>query len=234
MKKLLLYLSCIYVGLMAVSCSEDEIPAPVTADGVGTFVDERDGFVYHYLRYGDQEWTCENSHYIIRNSVECSIYQPADFYGATGSFDEFEMTYYDKFGCLYSLEAAMKAAPEGWRLPTDEDWQKLERHFGMSAKEAASLDWRGHIASSMKERSDNNSTLGIPMGGYYTDYVSGGRLGWHYMSFYGYYWTATQDKDKGDGYYFARKFAYNKDAIWRHSMEKDHYQLYVRFVRDVK
>lgn len=49
-----------------------------------------------------------------------------------------------EFGYLYSYEAAMAAVPEGWRLPTDEDWQELERTLGMSGKEISLMDqWRG-------------------------------------------------------------------------------------------
>ena len=71
---------------------------------------------------------------------------------------EFDYRYYDRFGCLYRLDQAFEAVPEGWRLPTDEDWQKLERHFGMSADEAAGLDWRGNVGGLMKTESDDYST----------------------------------------------------------------------------
>ena len=231
MKKLCIYLWGVFLGGLAAGCSGDEEISPqIAPDAIGTFVDERDGYVYHYVRYGDQEWTCENSHYIISDQNVCSIYQPNTWEWADVEFD---YRYYDRFGCLYRLDQAFEAVPEGWRLPTDEDWQKLERHFGMSADEAAGLDWRGNVGGLMKTESDDYSTLGIQCGGYYTDYTSGGRLGWRYMAVYGYYWTATQDPSRDSGFYFARKFIYNGNGVWRHSMEKDHYQLYVRFVRDV-
>lgn len=52
--------------------------------------------------------------------------------------------YSETYGFLYSLDAARKAVPEGWRLPTDEDWKKLEATLGMSARELESLNaWRG-------------------------------------------------------------------------------------------
>ena len=233
MKKLCIYLWGVFWGGLAAGCSDDEEISPqIAPDAIGTFVDERDGYVYHYVRYGDQEWTCENAHYIIPNNTDmCTVYQPIEWEWADVDFD---MKYYARFGCLYSLEGALQAVPDGWRLPTDEDWQELERHFGMSAGDAAALDWRGNIAPLLKEQSDDYSTMNILMGGYYTDYTSGGRLGWRFMSVYAYYWTATQDSGKGDGYYFARKFGYNQNGIWRHSMEKDHYQLSVRFVREVE
>ena len=52
--------------------------------------------------------------------------------------------YVAKNGFLYTFAAAQKVAPKGWRLPTDEDWKKLERTLGLPAAEA-DLDeaWRG-------------------------------------------------------------------------------------------
>lgn len=65
------------------------------------------------------------------------------------NFQDAERTngYYTKtYGCLYSYEGALAALPEegGWRLPTEEDWEKLERHLGMAESEVArENDWRG-------------------------------------------------------------------------------------------
>lgn len=62
-----------------------------------------------------------------------------DFYKTKGDKD-----YLQKYGYLYSYEAALKAIPEGWRLPTDEDWQTLEMNIGLSHSEATVMnDWRG-------------------------------------------------------------------------------------------
>lgn len=56
--------------------------------------------------------------------------------------------YAETYGMLYSYEGALKAIPTegGWRLPTDEDWKKLERYLGMSEGEIAKTDaWRGDV-----------------------------------------------------------------------------------------
>lgn len=56
--------------------------------------------------------------------------------------------YSEKYGLLYSYDAALKAVPTegGWRLPTDEDWKKLERYLGMSEEEIVkSNTWRGDV-----------------------------------------------------------------------------------------
>lgn len=35
-----------------------------------------------------------------------------------------------KYGRLYTWETAREACPSGWRLPTDQDWEKLVDHYG--------------------------------------------------------------------------------------------------------
>ena len=45
------------------------------------------------------------------------------------------------------LTAALKALPDGWRLPTDEDWKKLETELYMDGDELGLLEqWRGKQA----------------------------------------------------------------------------------------
>ena len=52
--------------------------------------------------------------------------------------------YAEKNGYLYTLDGAKVAVPEGWRLPSDEDWKKLEAFFGISEFELNQMNaWRG-------------------------------------------------------------------------------------------
>ena len=52
--------------------------------------------------------------------------------------------YVKKYGFLYSYAAAKAAVPEGWRLPSDQDWQQLEQALGLTAEEAQRNNaWRG-------------------------------------------------------------------------------------------
>lgn len=223
------YFLLLIMALAFCACNDDNTLTQRQPDAMGSFVDARDGFTYHYVRYGNLEWTIENAHYLIPDDLLCTIYQPVEY----SWNDPIDSTYYDQFGCLYSYEGALQSAPEGWRVPTDDDWKALERHFGMSVSDADGLDWRGGIASMLMERSNTYNTMSILMGGYNTDYVVGGRTGWKYLGVYAYYWTATTDSERGS-YAFARKLCYNQAGVWRRSMEKTHYQLSVRFVRDAK
>ncbi len=52
--------------------------------------------------------------------------------------------YYPTYGFLYSLDGARAAVPDGWRLPTDDDWMKLEAALGMPPSELEHMNaWRG-------------------------------------------------------------------------------------------
>lgn len=49
------------------------------------------------------------------------------------------------YGLLYTYSAARNAIPEGWRLPSDEDWKILEQSLGMKLKEVEQINkWRGN------------------------------------------------------------------------------------------
>ena len=55
--------------------------------------------------------------------------------------------YMEKYGLLYTYDGALKALPEGWKLPTDEDWKQLEKTLGMNENELNLLEeWRGATA----------------------------------------------------------------------------------------
>jgi uncharacterized protein (TIGR02145 family) len=118
-------------------------PCPGTASVI------YEGKVYHTALIGSQCWLQENlsvgtmilsSATPSNNSIiEKFCYQniPANcgVYGGLYTWDEL-MAY-------ASAAGAQGICPQGWHLPTDEEWKSLEIALGMSASEADLTGWRG-------------------------------------------------------------------------------------------
>ena len=117
-----------------------------------TTVTDIDGNVYQTINIGDQEWMMENlkvTHY--RDGTAISNVTDNALWGAltTGAYCFYNNNSNngDTYGALYNWDAATDAhniAPEGWRVPTDTDWQELEIALGMSQSEADGVErYRG-------------------------------------------------------------------------------------------
>ena len=225
-------LACVALLPILTSCHDDDekVLDKIPAVASGTFVDERDGQEYHWVRYANLDWMAENFRYNLNDEVHCLIYLDADeYFNNTASTRNLA-----KYGRLYDLKGATDACPEGWRLPTDEDWQQLERTLGMSESDVEKMNWRGNIAHRMFSVEDDRCDLNLLLGGYWTANINMGRSAHRMMGFFGYYWSSSLDKSKEGQFYLYRKFAYNRNEVCRQSIEPEAVKLNVRYVRDVK
>ena len=111
----------------------------------GTMTDERDGQIYKTVKLGDQTWLAQNLNYETDNSW-CYEDDPANC---------------EIYGRLYSWEAAMDACPDGWHLPTDEEWATLIKHLDPDADSNA-IGPESEIAGGMmKTRGTLESGTGL-------------------------------------------------------------------------
>jgi|GEM_PF-758508 len=80
----------------------------------GTFKDKRNGRTYAWIKVKNATWMAEN----------------LDLKIATSWCYENKTANCKKYGRLYTWEAARKACPRGWHLPSDQDWLALKKFFG--------------------------------------------------------------------------------------------------------
>ncbi|MCF0224804.1 MAG: ankyrin repeat domain-containing protein [Fibrobacter sp.] len=125
--------------------------------------DSRDGSVYRVVRTKGNEWFAENLRFKSK-----------------GSYCYDDASACKENGRLYTWEIASMACPEGWRLPTDEEWSSLL---------AASGGWEGLQKSGIQ----------IPMAG---DRRSDGV--YHYLGESAFFWSATPARKKYYRYKFDR------------------------------
>lgn len=222
-KKLLVMLPIVAVALLAACSDDDDSTATYVAPTAeGTYTDERDGETYRWVRYGNLDWMADNFRHYVGGGMD-SLYVDAD-----GN------THLAELGRLYTATGAKAATPDGWRLPTDDDWKQLEMTLGMSRKDADKTEqWRGNIAGSMFTARGDTTALGLRYGGYFTPNTIMGMTGFRFISAYAWYWTSTTDSDKGEGYTFGRKFIWNRTSVWRGSFDNK-LMFSVRYVRDAQ
>ena len=107
----------------------------------GTLTDSRDGQTYKTVKIGDQVWMAENLNYKSLNSF---CYNDDD-------------SYCSKYGRLYIWSAATVACPDGWHLPSQEEWELLLKTTGDSTGAGKILK----SAEGWRNNSDNDGTDGV-------------------------------------------------------------------------
>ncbi len=156
-----------------------------------TFKDSRDGQTYKWVRLKDgKKWMTQNLNYKTKDSW---------------CYDE-KNSNCDKYGRLYTWQAAKKACPSGWRLPSDDEWRKMTKYYG-GADEDVNDGGKAAYKNLIQGGTSGFSAL---LGGY-----CGPFLGlFHDLDGIGRYWSSTEKSSSGvwyydfssDGEYFSRNF----------------------------
>jgi uncharacterized protein (TIGR02145 family) len=138
-----------------------------------SFRDDRDGKIYKTITIEGKTWMAENL-----------AIQKGEFWSQND-----DPLYRVQYGYVYTIKSALKLCPEGWHLPSDEDWVLLE------------------IALGGKEGRQNLNTkakvIFNQLGGY-RDAINFNTVG-----FTGRWWSSTKDKlhsSKTETDYWIREF----------------------------
>jgi uncharacterized protein (TIGR02145 family) len=90
----------------------------------------KDSDEYPWMEFGSQIWMTRNLSFDISDGSFC--------------YDD-NSTNCDIYGRLYTWEAAQHVCPEGWHLPSDEEWMVLEQSIGLKEKAAKKTGLRGKV-----------------------------------------------------------------------------------------
>lgn len=179
---------------------------------------DADGNSYSAVKIGEQTWMAENLQVnIARVDTTDGVTD-----GICGSNDVFVWDNTDNsiYGKFYSWQAALKACPVGWHLPSDEEWKSLEIYLGMSETEAdIEFDFRGtaeggklKATSGWAENGNGTDDYGFTAladGRYKSDDISVLEL----QDSVGFWWSSTKYFPEVDAYY--RGVIYNTTTILR-------------------
>ncbi len=203
--------------------AQEPDPFPVTAQDTreeffsntssGSYNDPRDMNDYRWVRIGEQVWMAENLNF-----------------NAPGSFclgNSAEKC--ESYGRLYSLEQAGQVCPDGWHLPTDEEWLLLERHIGLDNDLLAigkRGDGHGYKLKSTENkiwgrRSPANNSSG------FSALPGGGRSDGSFKYDGAYFWTAPSES--GVVYY---RFLHSYNGFVYREVKKSDSSYSVRCVKD--
>jgi uncharacterized protein (TIGR02145 family) len=178
-----------------------------------TSIMDNEGNVYETVQIGDQVWMAENLKVTrFRNGDLIEHLEDRNQWGATQNpaYCTFNNTNANAlvYGHLYNSMAvtdARQIAPEGWHVPTDEEWMELELYLGMNASDVNDTDWRGtdeggqlkevgtsHWADPNQGALNSFGFSALP-GGYRSDPPGGGP---NYSSLGGscYFWTSSTNR----------------------------------------
>lgn len=214
--KQLLYALVILAPIGFASCNDDDdyVTAPTAS---GTVMDDQ-GNTYEWVRIGNLDWTTSNA----RNGLSCTEVEYFDgnkyYFVVDDDIDYYTDEFIPQYGNLMSYEEAVKSAPDGWRLPSDEDWKALERALGMEDADNKGLRGTNGVATRLMS-SDGVGFKALLAGGAIYQKAGGMNVYEMYITStkeYGFYWTSTEDntyEDVQTAYY--RKFIYGYPGIDR-------------------
>ena len=173
-----------------------------------SFTDSRDGQSYDVVKIGGLTWMAENLNF-----------------ETAGSFcPEGDARNCKRLGRLYSWAEARSVCPDGWRLPTKEDFEALVAAQSSSQSRAGAML---KAKDGWFKKGNGSDALGfraLPAGYRGADGKFDGIGG------YAYFWSATEDAENRESNAFYLFLSFSSDAASINAFAKEDYRS-VRCVR---
>ena len=150
------------------------------------FTDNRDGQKYRFFELGGKTWMGENLNYDT---------------GESWCYNDLEENC-EKYGKLYTIDAALHACPTGWHLPSVDEWNQL---IAQAGEKPGNKLKKKNVWSNFEVATNNYCYSGLPAGnkniatGIYST-----------MDFFGYWWTSSKNKD---GLYIGKNISYDSPSV---------------------
>jgi uncharacterized protein (TIGR02145 family) len=124
--------------LLSVRCLKNAEGVSSSSSSVnsGIFTDIRNGKEYKWVEIGNQTWFAENLNYAVEGS-KCGNLEDISTNACSSDnptvdnpcrLTDNNTPWCNHYGRLYNWETAMNACPQGWHLPSHDDWYELV-HF---------------------------------------------------------------------------------------------------------
>ena len=197
---------------------------------LGTVTDI-DGNVYQTIIIGTQEWMMENlkvTHYRNGEAIPTGHSNSEWSNLSTGAYCAYDNneSNADTYGYLYNwyaVDDSRNIAPEGWHVPTDDEWQILVDYLGGSSVAGGKMKETGteHWNSPNTGATNESGFTALP-GGYR------GLNGSYYGMGFGCFWSSTE----GSSYHaWSRRLSYGNSEVYR-NYDGKHAGFSVRCLRD--
>jgi len=231
-------------AMLITGCKKNE---EATAAQETSTITDIDGNIYKTVKIGNQWWMAENLNvkkyrngHFIKLSQDSAAW--ADTVGSYCLYPSVPSVHPP--GLLYNWSAVTSPdniAPEGWHVPSDDEWKELEKSIGMDATDADKSGWRGTDEGEKLKISSSSSEQGwTSYAGIWSTNESGftalggscrlynGTFGYLGLQATGFWWTTSSHSDDEAWY---RYLDYKSAGVFRSHCDKN-YGCSIRCVKD--
>ena len=192
-----------------------------------SFTDARDGQVYTMIEIGGVQWMAEN----LRYNAPGSFINPNNPNASYGRLYDWPTLMNGDTSSNSNPSTVQGICPDGWHLPSDEEWKQLEKSLGMDDNDLNGIGWRGtdqgNQLKSTVDWADNgngSNSSGFnayPAGRHWNAYSNIGT--------YALFWTATEFSSTQAWFHYLHK---TETGVYRSMFSKTAYALSCRCVKN--